>query len=102
MENSGKANLAVVRNAEEKLFFLQKVFLFEISYQEISNSLFKNAPCGIRVPLSAESGLGATRPLSPSQPFEKGRRVPVAHKQGADRSGSEDLDENFLRRGITE
>ena len=24
-----------------------------------------------------------------------GRRVPVAHKQGADRSGSEDLDENF-------
>ena len=34
------------------------------------------------------------RPFTPP-PFEKGRRVPVEHKQGADRSGSEDLDENF-------
>ena len=33
-------------------------------------------------------------PFTPP-PFEKGCRVPVAHKQGADRSGSEDLDENF-------
>ena len=82
-----------------KTFFLQKVFLFAIFPRKIANSLFKNAPCGIRVPLSAESGLGASRPLSPSPPFIKGRRVPVAHKQGADRSGSEDLDENFYVAG---
>ena len=35
------------------------------------------------------------RPFTPP-PFEKGRRVPVAHKQGADRSGSEDLIETFM------
>ncbi len=44
------------------------------------------------------AGENLAPPLNPLPPFMKGRRVPVAHKQGADRSGSEDLDENFTSR----
>ena len=51
-----------IRSQAEKLFFLQKVFLFAISHREIANSLFKNAPYGKGVPLSAESGQGLLAP----------------------------------------
>ena len=42
----GKTEGSDIRNEEEKLFFLQKVFLFATSHREIANSLFKNAPYG--------------------------------------------------------
>ena len=43
----------------------------------------------------ASCGTRRGRCPSTPPPFEKGRRVPVAHKQGADRSGSEELIETF-------
>ncbi len=43
----GKTEIGIIRNGKEKLFFLQKVFLFAIFPRKIANSLFKNAPCGI-------------------------------------------------------
>ena len=66
------ARYSRIRNGAEKLFFLQKVFLFEIFPRKISNSLFKNAPCGTGVPLSAESVHGALPPVPPRF-FEKNR-----------------------------
>ena len=54
----GKSETDGSRNEEEKLFFLQKVFLFAIFPRKIANSLFKNAPYGMGIPLSAESGRG--------------------------------------------
>ena len=55
-------------NKAEKLFFLQKVFLFAIFPRKIANSLFKNAPFRLGVPLSAESGQGLCAP----EPAPKG------------------------------
>ncbi len=54
----GKSETDGSRNEEEKLFFLQKVFLFEIFPRKISNSLFKNAPCGIGISPAAAGDRG--------------------------------------------
>ena len=58
----GKTEKSGIGNEEEKLFFFQKVFLFEIFPRKISNSLFKNAPFRMGVPLPAESGQGLRSP----------------------------------------
>ena len=42
----GKTEKNDIRNGAEKLFFLQKVFLFATSHWELANSLFKNVPYG--------------------------------------------------------
>ncbi len=42
----GKTEGNNIRSQAEKLFFLQKVFLFATSHWELANSLFKNAPYG--------------------------------------------------------
>ena len=61
-----------IRNQEEKLFFLQKVFLFESFHWKLSNSLFKNAPSGKRVPSVATDGQRAL-PSGLLRFFEKNR-----------------------------
>ncbi len=63
-----KSEVGCSRNKAEKLFFLQKVFLFAIFPRKIANSLFKNAPFRLGVPLSAESGQGLCAP----EPAPKG------------------------------
>ena len=68
----GKTEESGIRSQAEKLFFLQKVFLFATSHWELANSLFKNAPCGWSIPPIAMGGQRLC--LWNPPPFIKGGR----------------------------
>ena len=64
---------------EEKLFFLQKVFLFESFHWKLSNSLFKNAPSGKKNFAHCDGRLGASRPLFSPAGSVGVQRLPLAN-----------------------